>query len=132
MRHRGPSLAIDDFGTGYSSLSRLRDLPFDALKMDRSFVGDIEEGDGCGAGSLVVAITTMAASLGLHVVAEGVETARQAAFLREHGCDRAQSFAFAPPMSAGQLRALLASDTPLSEPATVPLARRPDQARATG
>ncbi|OXI70506.1 diguanylate cyclase [Burkholderia sp. AU31280] len=98
---RGISLAIDDFGTGYSSLVYLKDLPVDTLKIDRSFLTD------CGSGStddaIVRAIVAMGRALGLDVVMEGVETAKQLAFLQEIGCHQGQGFLFARPQPAEQL-----------------------------
>ncbi|CAI8807930.1 diguanylate cyclase [Burkholderia ambifaria] len=98
---RGISLAIDDFGTGYSSLVYLKDLPVDTLKIDQSFLTD------CGSGStddaIVRAIVAMGRALGLDVVMEGVETAKQLAFLQEIGCHQGQGFLFARPQPADQL-----------------------------
>ncbi|OED13804.1 EAL domain-containing protein [Burkholderia sp. A2] len=98
---RGISLAIDDFGTGYSSLVYLKDLPVDTLKIDRSFLTN------CGSGStddaIVRAIVAMGRALGLDVVMEGVETAKQLAFLQEIGCHQGQGFLFARPQPAEQL-----------------------------
>ncbi|MET3213211.1 UNVERIFIED_ORG: diguanylate cyclase (GGDEF)-like protein/PAS domain S-box-containing protein [Burkholderia territorii] len=98
---RGISLAIDDFGTGYSSLVYLKDLPVDTLKIDRSFLTN------CGSGStddaIVRAIVAMGRALGLDVVMEGVETAKQLAFLQEIGCHQGQGFLFARPQPADQL-----------------------------
>ncbi|CAI8692449.1 EAL domain-containing protein [Burkholderia pyrrocinia] len=98
---RGISLAIDDFGTGYSSLVYLKDLPVDTLKIDQSFLAD------CGSGStddaIVRAIVAMGRALGLDVVMEGVETAKQLAFLQEIGCHQGQGFLFARPQPADQL-----------------------------
>jgi len=103
LQETGIHLSIDDFGTGYSSMSYLQRLPIDQLKIDRSFVHDLPgEGE-----AIVTAIIAMARSLKLKVVAEGVETLRQAEFLRKAGCDNAQGFFFARPMTAAQLTALL-------------------------
>jgi predicted signal transduction protein with EAL and GGDEF domain/CHASE3 domain sensor protein len=92
LKELGMGLALDDFGTGYSSLSYLRRVPFDRVKIDRFFVGEITS-DAEG-GKLVAAIITMAHSLDLGVVAEGVETLEQAEFLRRQGCDELQGFLF--------------------------------------
>jgi diguanylate cyclase len=98
----GAHLSIDDFGTGYSSLSYLRQLPAQELKIDQSFVKDIES--GADARAVVDAVVKLAHALGLKVVAEGVENPRQQQILVELGCDELQGFLFAKPMSA---RALL-------------------------
>jgi EAL domain-containing protein (putative c-di-GMP-specific phosphodiesterase class I) len=93
----GVKLAIDDFGTGYSSLSYLRDLPVDILKIDRSFVNQMTDRAGAGE-KLVRAIVAMAHSLGLQIVAEGVETQEQQRTLTELGCAFAQGNLFALPL----------------------------------
>ncbi len=101
FRNLGISLSIDDFGTGYSSLSYLKRFPIDILKIDRSFIGDIT--DDADAASLVVAILAMADSLGLQVVAEGVETVEQANFLINKRCQYLQGFYFSKPVPADEL-----------------------------
>ena len=98
----GIHLSIDDFGTGYSSLSYLRKLPAEELKIDRSFVMDVEH--SADARAVVDAVVKLAHALGLRVVAEGVENIRQQQILGEIGCDELQGYLFAKPMSA---RALL-------------------------
>jgi EAL domain-containing protein (putative c-di-GMP-specific phosphodiesterase class I) len=100
-------VSLDDFGTGYSSLSYLRKFPIDALKIDQSFVGQIA-GAG-GDASIVTAIISMARSLRLKVIAEGVETPEQLVFLRVHGCDEGQGYYFSRPVPAAQFEALLRS-----------------------
>jgi len=92
----GVGLSIDDFGTGYSSLAYLKRFPFDALKVDRSFVQDLTT-DADDA-TITRALISMAHNLGLKVVAEGVETEDQLAFLVEHGCDEIQGFYFSRPL----------------------------------
>jgi diguanylate cyclase (GGDEF)-like protein len=133
IRDKGIRLAIDDFGTGYSSLAYLQRLPIGKLKIDMSFVRAIP-GDG---EPITTAILAMAHSLGLTVVAEGVENAQQLEFLRRAGCDAVQGHLISRPMPAGELTAFLqqharpqpgtsddsASALLASEEATAPLAR---------
>jgi len=90
LSEMGVGLALDDFGTGYSSLSHLRRLPINRVKIDRSFVSEISEANQGAA--VAAAIVTLAHSLKLAVVAEGVETTEQANFLRNNGCDELQGY----------------------------------------
>ncbi|MEM7093905.1 MAG: bifunctional diguanylate cyclase/phosphodiesterase [Actinomycetota bacterium] len=101
----GVELAIDDFGTGYSSLAYLKRFPFDTLKIDRSFIKDLERDPDALA--FVDSMVSLAASLGLTVVGEGIETAAQARVLLGLGCHRAQGYFYGRPGSSDQLRALL-------------------------
>jgi len=107
LRELGVRLALDDFGTGYSSLSYLRRLPLDTIKIDRTFVDGIDAG-----GSdlpIVQAVIALAHGLGIEVVAEGIETAAQAARLRELACDRGQGYLYARPQPPDSLAAVLAA-----------------------
>src|ERR1700692_3030057 len=92
IQERGVRLAIDDFGTGYSSMSLMKKFPIDTLKIDRSFIQDLPQDSEDRA--IAQAIISMGKALGMTVVAEGVETTEQAAFLREHGCDEMQGYLF--------------------------------------
>jgi diguanylate cyclase (GGDEF)-like protein/PAS domain S-box-containing protein len=105
LKGLGIALVLDDFGTGYSSLSYLKRFPIDQLKIDRSFVFELEEREENRA--LVTAIVGMAGALGLSVVPEGVETEGQLAFLQNLGCEYAQGFLLARPLPPDQLAALL-------------------------
>ena len=105
LREMGVRIAVDDFGNGYSSLYRLREMPIDCLKIDRSFVGGIE--GGAKDRSIINAIITMADGLDLIVIAEGVETDDQADFLRSKECSQAQGFLFGRPLTTSQAETLL-------------------------
>lgn len=98
LRATGVSLSIDDFGTGYSSLSYLKRLPVQTLKIDRSFITGI--GDSRADEAIIRSVVTMSQSMGLHIVAEGVETEPQATFLRTLGCDQFQGFLYGRPLDA--------------------------------
>ncbi len=108
LRDLGVQIALDDFGIGYSSLSYLSRLPIDSLKIDRSFI--LPVGKVASAEAIPIAIIAMANSLGLRVVAEGVETVAQAEFLDRQGACELQGFLFARPMSPGELDRLLSSE----------------------
>ena len=117
LKERGVQVAVDDFGTGYSSLSYLRKFPIDALKIDQSFVGQITTfGDDT---SIVTAVISMARSLKLRVVAEGVETLEQVAFLQAHQCDEAQGYYFSRPVLPQQFAKLLGTGVHRPSPVAV-------------
>ena len=105
LKQLGVSLSVDDFGTGYSSLSYLKRFPIDTLKIDRSFVKDLECDTDDAA--ICAAILAMAQQLGLNVVAEGVETEEQLEFLRRHGCNQIQGFLCSKPLSVDDFAAML-------------------------
>ncbi len=98
MREAGFAIALDDFGVGFSSLSYLRSIPFDTLKIDKSFVDDVHTQQTARA--IATAIVTLARTMGKHIVAEGVETDEQARLLEQLGVDELQGYFFARPMAA--------------------------------
>ena len=106
LKNQGIRIALDDFGTGYSSLSNLRALPFDRVKIDRSFVTSL--GTNSESTAIVNAITRLSDSLGLPVTAEGVETPEIEQRLKSMGCYHGQGWHFGKPMDVGQVRAMLA------------------------
>ncbi len=105
LRAMGVRCSIDDFGTGYSALSYLADIPMDTVKIDQSFVRRIQAGQG--EAPLVGAVISLAHSLGLTVVAEGVETIAQLSYLARNGCEQAQGFIFSPALPASGLEMIL-------------------------
>lgn len=105
----GVRIALDDFGTGYAALTHLKQLPIDAVKIDRSFVSDLENDPYDSA--IVCAVIELGRNLGLDVIAEGVETRTQARFLRERGCEFAQGYYYAHPMPAEGITALLRQES---------------------
>ena len=105
LRDVGVRLAIDDFGTGYSSLIYLKRLPIDTLKIDKEFIGDLTDDPDDKA--ITATIITMAHSLGLHVVAEGVETEAQLNYLRGQGCDEVQGYFLSRPLETRQAAAFV-------------------------
>jgi diguanylate cyclase (GGDEF)-like protein/PAS domain S-box-containing protein len=107
LRARGTRIAIDDFGTGYSSLSYLRKFPVDALKIDQSFIRQITAAPDDAA--IVTAIISLGQSLNLRVIAEGVETQEELAFLQAHRCEEAQGYYFSRPVPPQQFAAVLKS-----------------------
>ena len=106
LRRLGVQLALDDFGTGYFSIRRIRDLGFRRLKIDRSLVSELPQ--GADQAAQVEAILALGKSLGLDVVAEGVETEAQRAFLESKGCTGLQGYLLSPPLAAEDVPAFLA------------------------
>lgn len=98
VRKLGMSVSIDDFGTGYSSLAYLQKLPIDRLKIDRSFVNEINENSQDSDGAIILAVIAMAHNLKLEVIAEGVETQLQKDFLKQNNCNIAQGYLFSRPV----------------------------------
>ncbi len=107
LRQLGVRSTLDDFGTGYSSLTHLRELPVDCLKIDRSFVDNVMTSERDAA--IVAATITLAHSLGLEVVVEGIETQEQLEWFKRHDADRLQGFLFSAPLRSAEMRKLLQS-----------------------
>ncbi len=105
LRALGVGIAMDDFGTGYSGLSYLRDFPFDKIKIDRSFISEIDESADCSA--IIQAIIQLGSSLGIPTLAEGVETRSQLEWLRRTGCTEMQGYLVSRPVPASEIAALL-------------------------
>jgi EAL domain-containing protein (putative c-di-GMP-specific phosphodiesterase class I) len=118
IQSRGIRLAIDDFGTGYSSMSLMKQFPIDTIKIDRSFVRDLPRDSEDQA--IAQAIISMGKALGMIVVAEGVETTAQQAFLRDHHCDEMQGYLFSKPVPPREVAKLLRAPPLLSSPPLQP------------
>jgi EAL domain-containing protein (putative c-di-GMP-specific phosphodiesterase class I) len=114
IQSRGIRLAIDDFGTGYSSMSLMKQFPIDTIKIDRSFVRNLP--DDCEDQAIAQAIISMGKALGMTIVAEGVETAEQETYLRNHACDEMQGFLFSKPVVPEQFAELLRPSLRISPP----------------
>ncbi|MFM9835996.1 MAG: EAL domain-containing protein [Methylophilaceae bacterium] len=120
IKSLGIKLSVDDFGTGYSSLSYLNNLPLDTLKIDKSFTDDIILKNK--RVPIVDTIIALGKNLNLQIVAEGVESAEQVAYLTAHGCDQIQGYYFSRPESADKIEAMLASNKKLVTPSLKPVA----------
>jgi len=111
LRHSGVQISVDDFGSGYSSLGYLRDLPIDELKLDRSFISPLTQDERTAA--LVASTIDLAHSLGLRMVAEGVESHQAYSKLARLGCDQAQGFWMSRPVPAAELDLWLSNRHPI-------------------
>ncbi len=105
LRDLGAEIALDDFETGYCSLTYLREMPIDTVKIDHSFMGELDTEDLDN--NIIALVIALGRSLDITVVAEGVETEAQLAMLRSMGCDQAQGFLFARPQNAAAIEQLL-------------------------
>jgi EAL domain-containing protein (putative c-di-GMP-specific phosphodiesterase class I) len=119
LRALGVRLALDDFGSGYSSLRYLQTLPFDKVKVDRSFVVALDQ--SANGGVIIQAIVALVRALGLGVVIEGVETEEQRVLLRLAGCNEMQGYLFAKPAPGHEIDRLLANAKAVPEAARMPL-----------
>ena len=117
LRSLGVGVACDDFGTGFSNLASLRDLQFDTLKMDRSFI--VKGALNARGGLILASVINLANSLGMRVVAEGIENEEQAARLLSFGCNLGQGYYLGEPVAAREIHALLAV-LPVIEPLHAP------------
>jgi diguanylate cyclase (GGDEF)-like protein len=126
LKRLGIRIAMDDFGTGYSSLGNLRSFPFDKIKIDRSFVTDLEQ--NADSAAIVHAILGLGHSLGIATCAEGVETKAQLTYLRREGCSEVQGYYYSKPKPLSEVAAML--DPALAQPQPLPLVSSEDQAAA--
>lgn len=128
LKNQGIRIALDDFGTGYSSLAHLRALPFDRIKIDRSFVSTMH--DNPESAAIVKAITGLGSSLGVPITAEGIEEQTLVEKLRELGCTKGQGWYFGQPMSIDNVRKLLADKNLLTNRKSSNLAERSENAQS--
>jgi diguanylate cyclase (GGDEF)-like protein len=128
LRGLGVTCSIDDFGTGYCGLSYLNRLPIDALKIDRSFITELSG----GSDTIVTAVIALGHSLGLKVIAEGVETADQLAYLASRGCDEMQGFLFSKPVPADEFAALVMTRSPNGALSGLEMAEEPGPEERAG
>jgi len=128
LRGLGVTCSIDDFGTGYCGLSYLNRLPIDALKIDRSFITELSG----GSDTIVTAVIALGHSLGLKVIAEGVETADQLAYLASRGCDEMQGYLFSKPVPADEFAALVLTRNPGGPLSGLELAAQPGPEERAG
>ena len=105
LQSHGFRISVDEFGTGYSALGYLRELPVDTLKIDRCFIAELDTSDDDSA--IVQAIISMAKALGLRIVAEGVENAKQLEILKSLGCDQAQGYFFSRPVPGDEALSMI-------------------------
>lgn len=117
LKSLGVKIAMDDFGTGYSSLGYLNSFPFDKIKIDKSFIGDMNAKDKSGA--IVKSVISLGQSLNMITTAEGVETIEQARFLTDEGCDQLQGFYFSKPITAKELGVFIDNWTGFASEPTV-------------
>jgi EAL domain-containing protein (putative c-di-GMP-specific phosphodiesterase class I) len=114
LRAAGVQISIDDFGTRYSSLAYLRRFPIDKIKIDPSLIRDVTR--NADAADVALSIIRTGHSLDLEVIAQGVETAPQLAYLRDNDCDQMQGYFFSPPLAVPELELLLLAHTSLGAP----------------
>ena len=127
LRDLGVGISMDDFGTGYSSLSYLRSFPFDKIKIDQIFIRDLSTNEESSA--IIRAIIGLATSLGMRIIAEGVETPEQLRCLRLEGCDEVQGYLFSPPRPAAEIPSLIVQINGNDYAVTDALKRRSSAAR---